>query len=145
MDFTRADALNGAIRLIAIKHRALAAAALAHVGLHPGHEAVLLALEVHGSQTQAELARRAGCEPPSITVMVQKLQAAGLIDRHAAPGNARAIIVELTQTGQELIPRVKELWIQVADDAIAGIADQDIEQLTKTLGALAASLQRARP
>ena len=145
MDFEQADAVNGAIRLIAIKHRAMAAAALSSLGLHPGHEAVLLALETHGPQTQAQLAHHAGCEPPSITGMVQKLETAGLLDRHPAPGNARAIIVELTPAGHAIMPRLKALWVQLANDTVAAIPASDVDQLTATLAALVESLQHAQP
>ncbi len=144
MDFAQAEALNGAIRTIAIKHRALAAAALSQLGLHPGHEAVLLALDTYGPQTQAQLADHAGCAPPSITGMVQKLQANGLVDRHPAPGNARATIVELTDHGRATLPRVKDLWVQLAADTVAAIPDPDLNHLTTTLAALADSLARAR-
>ncbi len=145
MDFEQAEALNGSIRLIAIKHRALAAAALSRLGLHPGHEAVLLALDAHGSQTQAQLAHRAGCEPPSITGMVQKLQAAGLLDRHPEPGNARAILVELTDAGKALMPQLKRVWVQLACDTVAAVPAADLPHLRASLTALVQSLQSARP
>lgn len=145
MDFEQAEAVNGSIRLIAIKHRALAAAALSRLGLHPGHEAVLFALAAHGPQTQAQLAHHAGCEPPSITGMVQKLQTADLLDRHPAPGNARATIVELTPAGHAIIPQLEALWVQLAHDTLATIPTPSIDQLTATLDALVKSLQHARP
>ncbi len=144
MNFEQAQALNGAIRLIAIKHRALAAAVLDQLGLHPGQEAVLLTLDQHGPQTQAQLAHHAGCEPPSITGMVQKLQAVGLVHRHPVPGNARATMVELTRDGQGIIPALKALWVRLANDTVAAIPDPDLAQLTTTLDALAESLQQAR-
>ena len=45
MDFEHADQLNEAIRAVAMRHRALAGALLAPLGLHPGQEILLLALE----------------------------------------------------------------------------------------------------
>lgn len=142
MDFEQAESLNGSIRLLAIKHRAMAAAALRSLGLHPGHEAVLLALDSHGPRTQAQLAEEAGCAPPSITGMVQKLQAGGLVDRRPAPGNARATIVELTDDGRAMIPDLKSLWVQLAADTMATVPDMDLAQLTTTLNALASGLQQ---
>lgn len=144
MDFDQAEALNGAIRTIAIKHRALAAAALSRLGLHPGHETVLLALDAHGPLTQTQLAGHAGCEPPSITGMVQKLQASGLVDRHPVPGNARATMVQLTEHGRATIPQIKELWVQLATDTAAAVPNLDLNHLTATLATLAESLERAR-
>lgn len=48
MDYEQADALNRAIRLINLKHRARAAALLGEIGLHPGQEILLLELDAGG-------------------------------------------------------------------------------------------------
>ncbi|MEV4107898.1 MarR family winged helix-turn-helix transcriptional regulator [Nonomuraea sp. NPDC049695] len=141
MDFERADALNGAIRTIALKHRARAAAKLAELGLHPGHEAVLLLLSAKGPQTQRQLAAGADCEPPSITLMVRKLEAAGLVSRIPAAQDARANVVRLTDEGREVVLRVKELWRDLAEETVAGLTDTSVDQLIKALTDLARSLQ----
>ena len=52
MNFDQADALNEAIRAVGIRHRALAVAALAPMGIHPGHKLLLLELAA-GPRTQA--------------------------------------------------------------------------------------------
>src|SRR5918998_39476 len=96
MDFEHADALNQAIRLLSLRHRARAAALLAPLGLHPGQEALLLQLARTGPMIQAELGEALGCEPPSVTLMARKLEAAGHIRRRPAPSDKRASIVELT-------------------------------------------------
>jgi hypothetical protein len=67
MNFDEADALNEAIRAIGIRHRALAIAALAPFGIHPGHKLLLQELETAGPCTQAQLAAASGYEPPTIT------------------------------------------------------------------------------
>src|ERR1700716_4225751 len=78
MNFDQADALNEAIRAIGIRHRALAIAALAPFGIHPGHKLLLLELEKTGPSTQAQLADACGYEPPTITLSVRQLEIAGL-------------------------------------------------------------------
>ncbi|MEV0144902.1 MULTISPECIES: MarR family winged helix-turn-helix transcriptional regulator [unclassified Nonomuraea] len=145
MDFERAEALNGAIRMIALKHRARAAAKLTELGLHPGHEAVLFLLHADGPQSQRQLATGAGCEPPSITLMVRKLEAAGLVSRVPAVQDARANVVRLTDEGEKVIVRLRELWRDLADETVAGLADTSVDQLVKTLTDLAHSLQRQAP
>ena len=60
MNFEEADAFNEAIRAIGIRHRALAIAALAPFGIHPGHKLLLLELEAAGPSTQAQLATASG-------------------------------------------------------------------------------------
>jgi hypothetical protein len=49
--FEQADALNRAIRVVNLKHRARAAALLGEIGLHPGQEIVLLELDARGSRS----------------------------------------------------------------------------------------------
>nr|BFE77970.1 hypothetical protein GCM10020093_005710 [Planobispora longispora] len=85
MDFEHADALNQAIRLLSLRHRARAATLLAPLGLHPGQEVLLLELARTGPMIQAQLSEALGCEPPSVTLMTRKLEATGHIRRRPAP------------------------------------------------------------
>ncbi|MBF9132278.1 winged helix-turn-helix transcriptional regulator [Plantactinospora sp. S1510] len=142
MKYEQADALNGAIRVIAIRHRARAAAKLAELGLHPGHEAILLLLDAYGPQTQKQLAVGAGCEPPSITLMVRKLEAAGLLSRRSSTQDARAVVVALTDQGRAVIAPLKELWRDLADETVASLTSTSAEQLLAVLTDLANGLRR---
>lgn len=140
MDFAQADALNRALRLIGMKHRGLAAAAFAELGLHPGQEVLLLKLDAHGASTQRQLANRIGCEPPSVTLMVQKLEAAGLISRRPSPTDGRVTIVELTAHGGAVVVRLKEIWHRLAETTVAGLKTTSLDQLQQVLDDLAQSL-----
>jgi hypothetical protein len=51
MNFEQANALNGALRAIGMRHRALATELLGPLGLHPGQEIILLELDAHGPRT----------------------------------------------------------------------------------------------
>ena len=104
MDFEQADELNEAIRAIGIRHRALAIAALAPLGIHPGHKLLLLELEKAGPSTQAQLATACGYEPPTITLSVRQLETAGLVIRRQSNTDGRANIVELSDAGRVLLP-----------------------------------------
>ena len=140
MEYEQADALNTAIRTINIRHRARAAAKLATLGLHPGQEVVLLLL-VGGAKTQKQLAVEAGCEPPSITVMVRKLEAAGLVSRRTSELDARSVVVTLTRQGSGLIKPLKRLWRELAEETIAGLTSTPTDQLLSVLADLARGLQ----
>ncbi|MCP9984177.1 MarR family winged helix-turn-helix transcriptional regulator [Actinomadura madurae] len=119
MDFAHADAVNQAIRLLSLRHRARAAALLAPLGLHPGQEALLLELARTGPMIQAKLSEALGIEPPSVTLMTRKLEASGHIRRTPAPSDRRASVVELTGSGTALAGRVKELWCALAEETVA--------------------------
>jgi len=145
MDFERADALNRAIRLIGMKHRGQATVALSELGLHPGQEVLLLELDARGSRTQAELAGALGCEPPSVTLMVQKLEAAGLIGRSPSLSDGRATVVELTDTGRALMPRLKEVWLSLAEATVARLSGTSLDSVLQVVEDLANSLYTRRP
>src|SRR4051812_44545308 len=111
MDPKYADALNQAIRLLSLRHRARAAQLLAPLGLHSGQEAVLLELDRTGPLIQAQLSEALGCEPPSVTLMTRKLEASGHIRRTPNPADKRATVVTLTDSGKALADRIRELWV----------------------------------
>ena len=142
MDFAHADELNQAIRQISQQHQSLAAALLADLGLHAGQALFLLELDAQGPRTQTQLAAALGVEPPSITGMAVKLQAAGLITRTPAPRDARAMVVELTERGRALLPQVKDVWVRLAEVTVAGLGTTSLDRLAGDLADLAHSLSR---
>ena len=145
MDFAHADALNQAIRLLSLRHRARAAALLAPLGLHPGQEALLLELARTGPMIQAQLSEALGCEPPSVTLMTRKLEASGHIQRRPA-ADKRASIVELTDAGRALAEQVKRLWCALAEETVAGLPARTVAELPDLLKALTGNVDtRPRP
>ena len=140
MNFEEADVLNEAIRAIGIRHRALAVAALAPFGIHPGHKLLLMELEREGPQTQAQLAAASGYEPPTITMSVRQLESAGLVRRRPSPTDRRATLVELTDLGRAILPKVRTAWRRVAEQTTAGLSSEQAEGLKALLPALAGAL-----
>lgn len=137
MDFEEADAVNQAVRLLTLRHRARISALLAPLGLHPGQEAVLLELAKSGPMIQARLSRALGVEPPSVTLMTRKLEASGHLRRRPAPSDRRAGVVELTERGAALTEQVKELWRTLAEETVAGLPADTAAGLPGLLTALA--------
>jgi deazaflavin-dependent oxidoreductase (nitroreductase family) len=145
VDFEQADAINQAIRLLSLRHRARAAALLAPLGLHPGQEALLLELARNGSMIQAQLSEALGCEPPSVTLMTRKLEAAGHIRRKPVPSDRRASIVELTDSGKALADQIKQLWCALAEETVTGLPAQTAAELPGILRTLTGNVDTKRP
>src|SRR3982074_1846004 len=114
MNFDEAETLTRSIRVIGLRHRALAIAALVPFGIHPGHKLLLMEIEKTGPVTQAQLAAASGFEPPTITLSVRQLEAAGLVVRRPSPADGRATIVELTSEGRSLLPKLRLAWRELA-------------------------------
>jgi DNA-binding MarR family transcriptional regulator len=145
VDFEDADALNQAIRLLSLRHRARAAALLAPLGLHPGQEALLLELARTGPRIQAQLSEALGCEPPSVTIMTRKLEASGHVRRGPAPSDKRASVVELTESGAALAEQVKQLWCALAEETVVGLPAETVAELPGLLRSLTANVDNRRP
>lgn len=143
MDLAQADTINQAIRTIGIRHRALAGSLLASLGLHPGQEVLLMELDAHGARTQGQLAVAAGCEPPTITMSVRKLEAAGLVVRQSSDSDGRVTMVDLSEDGRELVTRLWGVWQDLAEQTVAGLSQTPLDQLAGALTDLAASLRQA--
>ena len=143
MDFETADKINQAIRLGAIKHRALAAELLDEIGLNPGQDHVLLALDRGGPMTQRRLAVLCELSPPTITQVVRKLEAAGLLARTPSATDGRATTVELTASGHAIIGPIKERLVRLAETTVAGLQTTSVESLIAVSGDLARGLSSA--
>lgn len=136
-----ASEVNAALRSIGIAHRARAGGLLSELGLSIGQEQLLMQLAEHGTSTQAQLAKAIGCEPPTITMAVRKLEAAALVVRVQSPADARALEVALTDKGKELLPRLTAAWRQLADEAFEGISKKERPAALALLRTIAGNLR----
>ena len=140
MTFEEADTINQGIRVLSLRSRARAAALLSDLGLHPGQEVMLLELSRNGPLHQAQLSDRLSCEPPSITLMARKLEAAGYISRRQSKTDKRAVLVELTPAGRDLIEPIRRRWRILAEETIANLEKDAIAALTIILSQIGQSL-----
>ncbi|MFD4567028.1 MarR family winged helix-turn-helix transcriptional regulator [Streptomyces sp. NPDC058467] len=103
------NALIRVTRLHVIQARQLFRA----VGLHPGHELLLMHLWDTGPQRQADLAVVFDTDSAAMTRTVQRLERAGFVRRRPDPNDGRATLVETTAAGNGLRRSVEQLWAQL--------------------------------
>jgi MarR family 2-MHQ and catechol resistance regulon transcriptional repressor len=80
---------------------------------------VLEAVLHKGPMTQRDLGRRVLTSPGNMTDVIDKLEGRGLLRRTRAPGDRRAVRIELTENGQALI---EDLFPDHARDIAAAMA-----------------------
>lgn len=115
-------------------HRARVGVALAELGLHVGQEMVLLELWKEDSLKGGELAARLGVEPPTVSRMIGRLEACGLLERRRDPEDARSFRVCLTTRGRDLQGPVEDLWQRVEDKSFEGMSEEEKLLLKRLLG-----------
>jgi DNA-binding MarR family transcriptional regulator len=79
-----------------------------------------------------ELADALGIEAPNATVIVDDLEAQGLVRRRPHPTDRRAKVVEATRKGKELARRADEI-IATPPPALSALEAGDLEALTRIL------------
>lgn len=84
-----------------------------------------------------ELARRIGCDPSNITLIGDKLERAGLVERRPHPGDGRARVLALTDAGLAL--RARLLDRLVATTPLPTLTAREQQQLSDLLNKLGAS------
>lgn len=78
------------------------------VDLKPGQAGCLFILSKEGRLPQKEIAKKLGVKPPSITALLKKLEARGLIIRCQDEGDQRISWISLSEEGKCYINRIKE-------------------------------------
>lgn len=94
---------SGAIHVL----RALAVVD-AESGLTSARLSALSVVVFGGACSMSDLARAEGVSAPTMTRLVDALEAAGLVRRRPDPGNGRALRVEATAAGRQLMRRARD-------------------------------------
>ena len=81
-------------------YRVRSAKLLARVGLYPGQDALLKLLDQHGRMTMGEAAAALSIQPPTVTKMVNRLSAAGLVRTEVMDRDRRKISISMTESGR---------------------------------------------
>ncbi|WP_170382203.1 homoprotocatechuate degradation operon regulator HpaR [Ruegeria atlantica] len=109
---------------------------LADVGITEQQWRVLRVLNEEGPQEPTHIADRACLLLPSLTRILQKLELKGLIRRHAHPCDKRRQIVEITETGKQIIRDNIQVTVHLAEDLRTKLGPERHEALLDLLNEL---------
>ena len=110
----------------------LAETNLAEMGLSLAEFRVLKVLET-GPRLMVTLAMEQGMTAPGMTMVVDKLEEAGLVRRVRSDADRRAINVAITGKGGEKLKRAMKLHDRFVERAIEGLSTQEIDSFITTL------------
>ena len=99
--------------------------------LGAGRGKVLFQLR-HGPMTLSQLAEVIAADAPYTTLIVDKLEAHGLVQRLPHPEDRRRKLVTLTTAGQEAIATADAILLR-PPPAFGALPAEDLEQLTRLL------------
>lgn len=113
---------------------------LAKVGLTYSQYLVMLSLWQHGKMRAGDVAAQIGLEPATVTPMLKRMEAAGMIQRQRSDIDGRILEISLTEHGEELQHEVA--LIQNAVECEAGLNEETLNVLRSQLHELAETYRR---
>ena len=113
------------------------------IGLTAPEAGILVHISNLGTTSLAELAREIQHTHPSVLRHLDALEDRGLILRTPHPSDRRVKQVALTEAGQEIIPKLKEAFIETQREATSGLDPDDIERVLAVLRRVAEQLSDA--
>ena len=93
---------------------------------------VLLSFSRTGSLPLGRIGERLQVHATSVTPLVQRLAAAGLIERRPHPGDGRAVLASLTGHGREVLQQATTAVVD-ADFGLGAVSESECDQLSAIL------------
>lgn len=90
--------------------------------------------------TQSELANRLDLGKVALGSLVEKLEAAGMVERRADPDDRRAKRVALTAKGRRTLKRLRDLGEKANESVLEGLSERDIAVTARSLRRMKANL-----
>ena len=128
-----AHALRPAVMRLARRLRQMQDESL---GLNPNQLSAMAVLLNSGDQLMGELAAQERVRPPSMTRIVNSLEARGFVARRPDPRDHRQCLVSLTESGRQVLlanRRRRDQWLAVR---IEGLDPADREVLRRAVAVL---------
>ena len=99
----------------------------------PEQWALLIRLWERDDQTQSELSEATFRDPPTISRIVDGMEARGLLQRLVHPHDARARIIRLTPAARALRKKLVPVVQQIVGRMVAGVPETDLVTTRATL------------
>ncbi|MCU1423109.1 MAG: hypothetical protein JWN36_2760 [Microbacteriaceae bacterium] len=145
-DFTSTveGVISPLIPTLARAHRAKSQELLRETGLSAGQELIVMRLFDSPPQSQAELTRWLGVEPPTTAKMLARMEKAGIVERVPSETDRRVTLVSLTDEGRAIHGRVENVWGDLERVTVAGLAPAEVQELERLVRHMLSNLQNGQ-
>jgi DNA-binding MarR family transcriptional regulator len=93
----------------------------------------IAALGRQREMTVGELARSAELKPATVTVLLDHLEEAGIVQRQRSTEDRRVCNVSLTPTGWEVLERKLAGWQAMWEERLAALSDRDLQAAMRVI------------
>jgi DNA-binding MarR family transcriptional regulator len=107
-------------------------------------QAALLLWSARQETSPGQLVTLLGTDTAGVTRLLDRVEAKGLIRRRSHPDDRRSIVIELTEAGRALVPRLPPIFGRVCIQLLSGLSEADVQQLTTLLQRMLENLHTAQ-
>ena len=111
--------------------------------VHPGQVPLLFHLEWYGEMSQKELVDKLLVKPPTVAVMIKRMEKSGFVSRRRDDKDQRITRIGLTQKGVEILRQVEQALETVENECFQGFTPEDKEGSARLLGKIRNNLSAA--
>jgi len=125
--------------LFARRYRALLDEQLRPMGYGTARMEALSTIDrAHEPSAQIAIAKRIGIEGPTLTRMLDTLEAEGLVVRRADPNDRRTKLIELTPDGKRALAEITEVAHAFRASVLKDLSDAELDMVNKVTDKLLA-------
>jgi DNA-binding MarR family transcriptional regulator len=110
---------------------------------HPAQAGCLHVLSHNDGLSQSELADKLHVSRPTVTTMLQKMEASGVVERLPDEHDQRLVRIYLTQAGRVLVTRMESVFAQLIRAGVGPMTETDRSELRRLLGLLSHNFTNA--
>jgi DNA-binding MarR family transcriptional regulator len=121
------------LRTVMQAHKHLMLKRLADKDTHPGQAMCLWVLAKNDGMSQRDLAQMLGVARPTVTIMLQKMEKAGLVERQSDEHDQRFTRIFITPAGKTLHEALGKVHAEVVAVTIGPMAETDQRELQRLL------------
>ncbi len=136
LDFSALEVGNRVLRAAHFVQTRLDNIAAAYGLSHRGDLETLTELSLVGPRSPSELAEDLLLTSGGMTVRLNRLQAAGLVERQPNPRDGRGVLVNITAAGRELVDDALGIVLDTQSAMVATLTTSDRERLSTLLSTL---------
>lgn len=117
---------------------------LAKLGLGLAEFRILKTLDKEGPAHMAHLSRETLVTQAAVTVIVDNLEEAGLVQRTRSVEDRRVINVEVTAKGRSLLKEALKIHKQFVEEMLEELTDEELQSLSIIMGKLSSKIESSK-
>lgn len=141
MTFYDKDSLYDVFREVIKLHYYRTYTLLDEIDMYPGQPAMLSTLSEEDGQSQTDIARNLNIKPATVTVMLNRMEKSGLLERRQDLNDQRVSRVYLTEAGRNMYTRVRAIRHRIDSECFANLTETEQDLLRRLLMQVRGSLE----